>query len=73
MSKIDWARKLGSRKFWAMVADFVMGLYVYIGGSSDRATQLAGIICAFGGVVAYILAEAITDAAYAGKHEEIEE
>lgn len=73
MNNIDWRRKLGSRKFWAMVAEFVVGVYVFAGGSQDSATQIAGIIASFGAVAVYILAEAMTDTAYAGQHEKKED
>ena len=68
MNKIDWARKLASRKFWAMCATFIVGLYIYFGGTAERAQALEGLIMAFGAVVVYILAEAVTDAAYAPQH-----
>lgn len=69
MNSIDWVRKLSSRKFWAMIAEFVVGVYAFCGGSADRGTQIAGLIVSFGAIVVYMMAEAITDAAYAGQHE----
>ena len=66
--KIDWARKLSSRKFWSMIATFVVGLYIYFGGTQEKATAIEGLIVAFGSVVVYILAETATDIAYAQQH-----
>lgn len=68
MNNIDWVRKFSSRKFWAMVAEFVVGLYAFCGGSPDKGTQIAGLIVSFGAIAVYILAEAVTDSAYAGQH-----
>lgn len=77
MNNIDWVRKFSSRKFWAMVAEFVVGLYAFCGGSQDKGTQIAGLIVSFGAIAVYILAEAVTDSAhvgdYEGKHLDTEE
>ncbi len=34
--KIDWKRKLTSRKFWFALAGFIAGLIVIFGGSQDN-------------------------------------
>ena len=71
MNKIDWVRKLSSRKFWAMVAGFVSGLIVYFGGTPERAASTEGLILAGASIVIYMLAEAVADSAnYEGKHVE---
>lgn len=59
--KIDWKRKLCSRKLWAAIAGFVVGLIVYFGGSAERAEQTSGLIMAGASVVAYILGEGLAD------------
>ena len=66
--KIDWVRKLSSRKFWSMVSAFVVGMVIYFGGTQERATAIEGLIMAFGSVVVYILAETATDISYAPQH-----
>lgn len=67
--KIDWLRKLSSRKFWVAVAGLVSGLIIYCGGSPERATATEGIVMSIASVVTYLLAESIADAAhYEGKH-----
>lgn len=63
MNKIDWKRKLTSRKFWVTVATFVSMLIVAFGYAESVATQVASIIVAGGAVVAYILGEGYADAA----------
>ena len=67
MEKIDWKRKLTSRKFWAMVANLVTMLILAFGGAEEVAAQVTAIIMAGAGVAAYIIAEGWTDAAYAGE------
>lgn len=63
MEKIDWKRKLTSRKFWATVCNFVGMLILAFGGTQETALQITEIIMAGAGVVAYIIAEGLVDAA----------
>lgn len=60
--KIDWKRKLSSRKFWCAVALFVAGIILAITGRQDVAKTVSGIIMSAGGPIAYIFAEGMTDA-----------
>ena len=55
MNKIDWKRKLTSRKFWMAIAGFVSMLVVAFGGSENQATQITSLIMAGAAVVAYII------------------
>lgn len=60
--KIDWKRKLTSRKLWMAVAGFATGLVLLItGGATDA--NITGCIMALGSVVAYIVGEGLSDAA----------
>ncbi len=61
--KIDWIRKLTSRKFWAAIAAFVSMMIVALGKSQETATQVTSLIMAGAAVVAYILGEGLADAA----------
>lgn len=70
--KIDWVRKLTSRKLWTAVASFVSLLIVAFGATDNTATQVASIIMAGATVIAYILGEGLTDAANAGYTDEEE-
>ena len=63
--KIDWVRKLTSRKLWVSVASFVSLLLVAMGKSEDTATQVAAIIMAGATAIGYVIGEGLTDAAYA--------
>lgn len=60
---IDWKKKLTSRKFWATVCNFVGMLILALGGKQETAVQITEIIMAGAGVVAYIIAEGLVDAA----------
>lgn len=71
MKKIDWARKLTSRKFWMAVTSFVSMMIVACGGTDSQSTQISAIIMAGASVVAYVIAEGLTDAT-GNNHEENE-
>lgn len=62
--KIDWKRKLTSRKLWVAVAGFVAGLVVLGNGSQEVADKVSGAILSGAAVVGYILGEGLTDAAH---------
>lgn len=59
--KIDWVRKLTSRKWWLSVAAFVLLMWNAVGGSAEGAEQIASIIMAGAAVVGYTLAEGLAD------------
>ncbi len=61
--KIDWKRKLTSRKLWIAIAGFVAGLVIIFGGSQENADKISGAILSGAAVVGYILGEGLTDAA----------
>lgn len=63
MKKIDWVRKLTSRKFWMAIANFVGMLIVALGGTDNQATQVTALIIAGATVLAYIIGEGLVDAA----------
>ena len=67
MKKIDWVRKLTSRKLWTAVGSFVSLLIVALGGSEDTAVQMTALIMAGATVVAYIIGEGLVDATNAGE------
>lgn len=63
MSKEDIIRKLTSRKFFALVAEFVSMLIIAMGAAENTAVQISAIIMGGGAVIAYIFGEAMADAA----------
>ena len=63
MNKQDIIRKLTSRKFFALVAEFVSMLIIAMGAAENTAVQVSAIIMGGGAVIAYIFGEAMADAA----------
>lgn len=61
--KIDWKRKLSSRKFWVSVTAFVSLLLISLGFSESEATQAVALIMAGADVIAYVVAEGLADSA----------
>ncbi len=64
--KIDWKRKLTSRKLWVAIAGFTAGLVVAFGGSAETADTVSGCILSGAAVVGYIIGEGLAD----GSHKE---
>ena len=61
MNKIDWKRKLTSRKFWMAIALWVSGLVTFINSPSSSPEAITGLIMQTGAVVAYIIGEGLAD------------
>lgn len=59
--KIDWKRKLTSRKFWAMVAGVISGWIVFALSKKGDPGQIIGPIESTCSLIAYIFGEAIAD------------
>ena len=72
MKKIDWVRKLTSRKLWTAEASFVSMMIVATGGAENTATQVTALIMAGASVVAYIIGEGLTDSANTGAEDQDE-
>lgn len=70
MKRIDWTRKLTSRKFWAAVVGFVTPLLTVAQVPESTVLQVTGIIMAGGTLIAYIIGEGMTDAAAVGSQED---
>lgn len=66
--KIDWKKKLSSRKFWLSIANFVTLIVIAMGYTDTQAAQVSAIIMAGASVVAYIIAEGLTDSANAASN-----
>lgn len=62
--KIDWLRKLTSRKFWLSLASFVSMMIVAFGGADDVATQVSALIMAGASVLGYLIAEGLADSSH---------
>lgn len=68
--KIDWKRKLTSRKLWISIAGFVAGLIVIFGGSQENADKVSGAILSGAAVVGYVLGEGLADGGNKGNGDE---
>ena len=62
--KIDWKRKLTSRKLWVAVAGFVAGLIVAFGGSDQTAETVSGCILSGAAVIGYVIGEGLADSSH---------
>ena len=62
MTKIDWKKKLTSRKFWVCLSDFVAMIMLAMHFSQNVVAQTTAIIMGGGGMIAYIIAEGLVDA-----------
>ena len=59
--KIDWKKKLTSRKFWVTVAGFVSGLIIAFTGDETTATTVSGCVMSAASVVGYMIGEGLAD------------
>ena len=64
--KIDWAKKLSSRKFWAALAALVGTVCVLFGCSEIGIEKVCAMISACGVLAVYIFTEGYVDAKSAG-------
>ena len=62
--KIDWKRKLTSRKLWVAIAGFTAGLVVAFGGSAETADTASGCILSGAAVVGYTIGEGLADSSH---------
>ena len=63
MSKIDWKRKLTSRKFWAAVIGFITPIMIAAGAGENEITQVVAIVMGGSTLIAYIIGEGLVDSA----------
>lgn len=60
--KIDWKKKLTSRKFWMALIGFVTSILVAFNVDPGSVEQITSIIMSGATLIAYILAEGFVDA-----------
>ena len=63
MNKINWKRKLTSRKMWLSIASFVSMLIIAQGGGQSQATQISALIMAGASIIGYVIGEGLADGA----------
>lgn len=66
--KLDWKRKLTSRKFWVAVIGFATALVTAFNLESVSAEQVQLVLGALATLVAYIIGEGFTDTASLNKN-----
>lgn len=59
--KIDWKRKLTSRKLWTSIASFVSMLLIFWGETESEATKVAALIMAGASIIGYVIGEGLAD------------
>lgn len=59
--KIDWKRKLTSRKFWAAVVGFVTQLMLAAGAGDGTVARTVSVVMAGATLIAYMIAEGFAD------------
>ena len=60
--KIDWKKKLSSRKFWAAASALICALCVLFGVDNFTVEKLTATVTALGVLAAYIFTEGYIDA-----------
>ena len=63
-NKIDWKKKLTSRKFWVAIAGFVTGIVILICNNQELANQISALVLSAASIVAYIIGEGLADSSY---------
>ena len=61
--KIDWTKKLTSRKFWAAVITFITSILIAFGVPDLTVQQVVAVVSASSTMIAYIIGEGLVDAA----------
>jgi len=64
MNKIDWVKKLTSRKLWMSIASFVSMLLVALNYTESQAAQIAALIMAGASIIGYCLGEGLADSGH---------
>ena len=62
MKKIDWVKKLTSRKFWVALIGFITSILIAFNVDAGSVEQITSIIMSGATLIAYILAEGFVDA-----------
>lgn len=64
--KIDWKKKLTSRKLWAAIAGIVTGLAMVFGLDDGTMSTVSGAVVSVASVITYIITEGKIDAVSVG-------
>ena len=70
--KIDWKKKLSSRKFWLAVVGFVSNILILVGVAETEIAQITAAIMSGAVLIAYIISEGMIDAQNAADSSPVE-
>lgn len=70
MEKINWKRKLTSRKFWAAVIAVIMSLMTILKVDGQLQSQIQALGWGIAALIAYIIGEGLVDASASSQKEE---
>lgn len=59
--KIDWIKKLTSRKFWVALVGFITSILIAFNVDEGSIAQITSIIMSGATLIAYIFAEGLVD------------
>lgn len=62
MEKIDWKRKLTSRKFWMAIIALITGILTAFNVDAGTVEKVSGLVMSGASAIAYIIAEGLVDA-----------
>lgn len=62
MEKINWKRKLSSRKFWIALVGFITSILITFKFADADVEKVTGMIMSGATLIAYILSEGFVDA-----------
>jgi len=62
MDKIDWKRKLTSRKFWMAIIALITGILTAFNVDAGTVEKVSGLVMSGASAIAYIIAEGLVDA-----------
>lgn len=62
LEKINWKRKLTSRKFWTAIVGFISAILLGFGLGDSTITHVTSIIMSGATLIAYIIGEGLVDA-----------
>ena len=60
---MNWKQKLTSRKFWTCIVNLITQIMILMRLSDNEIAQVAAVVMAGAGVIAYIVGEGMADAA----------
>ena len=69
-NKIDWKRKLTSRKWWNALINCIVQIMYMASFSETAVERVVAMLAATAGFIAATIAEGLVDAAHAGTEED---